>query len=548
MNEPFPAGFFDRADDSGDADFYSWPRLVTHIDDGAIAAVGTLYAELGLDGDVLDIMSSWVSHFQQAPAHLTVLGMNLAELAANRAGEDPRRPRSQRPTPLPFADASFDAVVCCVSVDYLTRPVEVFRDVARVLRPGGPFVCTFSNRCFPTKAIRGWLYTSDEQHCEIVAEYFRRSGAFRGARHRPPDAPGPSRRPSLRGLGSIGRLPSSDEGLPARPACRRGRGGRESRGQSAGQRPGPANERRLARAPGTRLPVISVLVVGLGETGVRTGAPVARHARCRPGLRRRAVPQSRTRSVAEALHDGAEAWTLSDDAMFPPEIDAIASAVPASADATLAQAAVERGIPFASVADHDAAISALLALDEPARARGTTVLAGCGLAPGLADVLVRHAGGVLDSVDEVHVARFGVGGPACASLAAPHATGTEPRVARASGGSRSSPGRGIDLVPRSGGCTGVRVGCHRRRVARGRDPWGRASDGSPGRSGPSPVRASRPPRSRGRLRRGARGGVGMAWPGTGDGGVRRHRADRGGGGHGPRCRHGVARGCASRGG
>ena len=65
-----------------------------------------------------------------------------------------------------------------MSVDYLTRPVEVFRDVARVLRPGGPFVCTFSNRCFPTKAIRGWLYSSDEQHCEIVAEYFRRSGAF----------------------------------------------------------------------------------------------------------------------------------------------------------------------------------------------------------------------------------------------------------------------------------------------------------------------------------------------------------------------------------
>ena len=122
--------------------------------------------------------------------------------------------------------------------------------------------------------------------------------------------------------------------------------------------------------------------------------------------------ESGTRSVAEALHDGAVAWTISDDAMFPPDIDTIASAVPASADAALAQAAVERGIPFASVADHDAAISALLALDDQARAHDTTVLAGCGLAPGLADVLVRHAGGALDSVDEVHVARFGVGGPA----------------------------------------------------------------------------------------------------------------------------------------
>ncbi len=178
MNEPFPPGFFDRADESGDAHFYSWPRLVTHIDDGAIAAVGALYAELGLDGDVLDIMSSWVSHFQNAPAHLTVLGINLAELAENpQASARVVHDLNAQPE-LPFADASFDAVVCCVSVDYLTQPIEVFRDVARVLRPGGSFVCTFSNRCFPTKAIRGWLYASDEEHCGIVAEYFRRSGGF----------------------------------------------------------------------------------------------------------------------------------------------------------------------------------------------------------------------------------------------------------------------------------------------------------------------------------------------------------------------------------
>jgi SAM-dependent methyltransferase len=178
MNEPFPPGFFDRADESGDAHFYSWPRLVTHIDEGAIAAVGALYAELGLDGDLLDIMSSWVSHFQRAPAQLTVLGMNLAELAENpQASSRVVHDLNAQPE-LPFADASFDAVVCCVSVDYLTQPIEVFRDVARVLRPDGPFVCTFSNRCFPTKAIRGWLYASDEEHCGIVAEYFRRSGGF----------------------------------------------------------------------------------------------------------------------------------------------------------------------------------------------------------------------------------------------------------------------------------------------------------------------------------------------------------------------------------
>jgi SAM-dependent methyltransferase len=169
----FPAGFFDRADPSADPLFYSWPRLVTHIDEVAIAAVGALYEELDVTGDVLDLMGSWVSHFRRPPRRLTVLGMNAEELEANPdsaatvihdLNADPR---------LPFEADSFDAAVCCVSVDYLTRPVEVFADVARVVRPAGMFVCTFSNRCFPSKAIRGWLYATDERRAEIVASYFR---------------------------------------------------------------------------------------------------------------------------------------------------------------------------------------------------------------------------------------------------------------------------------------------------------------------------------------------------------------------------------------
>ena len=158
--------------------FYSWPRFVTHIDDDAIAAVGALYEELGIDGEVLDLMSSWVSHFRQRPARLTVLGMNAEELAANpQASATVIHDLNEDPA-LPFDDASFDAAVCCVSVDYLVHPVEVFRDVARVLRPGGTFACTFSNRCFPTKAIAGWLYANDAQRCAIVAEYFRQAGGW----------------------------------------------------------------------------------------------------------------------------------------------------------------------------------------------------------------------------------------------------------------------------------------------------------------------------------------------------------------------------------
>ena len=127
--------------------------------------------------------------------------MNAAELAANPAAAatvvhdlnaDPR---------LPFPDGSFDAAVCCVSVDYLVRPLEVFADVARVVRPGGPFVATFSNRCFPTKAIRGWLLTTDEQHCEIVTEYFRRAGGWDDAGRGAPHPARPPRRSALRACG-----------------------------------------------------------------------------------------------------------------------------------------------------------------------------------------------------------------------------------------------------------------------------------------------------------------------------------------------------------
>ena len=174
----FVPGFFDRADPADDAEFYSWPRLVTHIDQGAIAAVGALYDELGVAGRVLDLMASWVSHFRQAPAHLTVMGMNAEELAANGHAHDRLVHDLNSDPRLPFPARAFDAAVCCVSVDYLTRPFEVFADVARVLRPGGLFVCTFSNRCFPTKAIRGWLESTDEQHCAIVSSYFRLSGAW----------------------------------------------------------------------------------------------------------------------------------------------------------------------------------------------------------------------------------------------------------------------------------------------------------------------------------------------------------------------------------
>jgi SAM-dependent methyltransferase len=189
---PFPPGFFERYDEQPDDVFYEPLRLVAHIDESAVDAVGQLYERLELTGDVLDLMSSWISHFRAAPRSLTVLGMNLEELARNPMADAAVVHDLNADPTLPFDDASFDAVTCCVSVDYLVRPVEVFTDVARVLRAGGRLVITFSNRCFPSKAVKGWLANDDMGRLAIVRAYFEASGAFAEPQlaHCNPGAPG----------------------------------------------------------------------------------------------------------------------------------------------------------------------------------------------------------------------------------------------------------------------------------------------------------------------------------------------------------------------
>ena len=176
-----PADAYTRDDDAPDRAFYTVPRKVVHIDDGAIAALGRLYGELlPQRGRLLDLMSSWRSHLppEYEGAEVVGLGMNAEEMADN-----PQLRRfvvhdvNHEPS-LPFEDASFDGAVCAVSVQYVRHPVRVFREVARVLRPDAPFVVAFSNRCFPTKAVRIWLETTDAQHLTLVRSYFERAGGW----------------------------------------------------------------------------------------------------------------------------------------------------------------------------------------------------------------------------------------------------------------------------------------------------------------------------------------------------------------------------------
>jgi SAM-dependent methyltransferase len=174
-----PEAAFDKADRSPDAAFYAEPRFVTHIDDGAIAAVTRAYREtLPPGGAVLDLMSSWVSHLPEEVAYGSVVGhgMNAEELAANpRLSKWFVQDLNIEPA-LPLSDTSFDGACLCVSVQYLQRPVEVFRDVHRVLRAGAPFVVSFSNRCFPTKAVAIWQAFSGPDQQRLVGTYVQAAG------------------------------------------------------------------------------------------------------------------------------------------------------------------------------------------------------------------------------------------------------------------------------------------------------------------------------------------------------------------------------------
>src|ERR1700723_150484 len=181
MPRQLPADFFRRVDDDDDEVFYSVPRLVTHIDDGAIAKVGEIYAGLlPAGGAILDLMSSWRSHLPERihPAKVVGLGLNRAEMEDNPALSEVVVHNVNLDPRMPFANESFDGAVMTVSVQYLTRPIELFADVGRVLKPRAPFIVTFSNRMFPTKAVALWQGANQHQRANVVQEYFAQSAAF----------------------------------------------------------------------------------------------------------------------------------------------------------------------------------------------------------------------------------------------------------------------------------------------------------------------------------------------------------------------------------
>jgi len=177
--ELFPPAAYEREDESDDRQFYEAPRKVVHIDEPAIAALGRLYGDLLPGGGrLLDLMSSWRSHLPAGfvAGEVVGLGLNAEEMADNPGLARHVVHDLNVHARLPFDDAVFDGAMCAVSIQYATHPVRLFREVGRVLRPGAPFVVSFSNRCFPTKAVTLWLSTTDAQHVELVRSYFAAAG------------------------------------------------------------------------------------------------------------------------------------------------------------------------------------------------------------------------------------------------------------------------------------------------------------------------------------------------------------------------------------
>lgn len=177
-----------RLDESDDSRFYDAPRFVTHIDDKAIECLTEYYKEemaaaaqkKGGDIDVLDLCSSWISHLPDTKGsdgipfgRVVGVGMNEEELAENKQlNEYYAQDLNKDPLLSQFEDNSFDVICNVVSVDYLKKPKEVFEEMHRILRPGGVALMSFSNRCFPSKAINMWLQADDIGRLSIVGSYF----------------------------------------------------------------------------------------------------------------------------------------------------------------------------------------------------------------------------------------------------------------------------------------------------------------------------------------------------------------------------------------
>lgn len=182
MSPIFSREGFSRIDESDDAQFYATDRFVSHLDSLALETVEKLIGELIVEENpvLLDLMAGWDSHIPEKlePSKVVGLGLNRNELSENTSLSEIVIHDLNKDPILPFPNNTFDAVLNTVSVDYMTKPIQVFREVGRILRPGGLFLVIFSNRMFPEKAIRVWKESSEDERVLLVEDFFKEASLF----------------------------------------------------------------------------------------------------------------------------------------------------------------------------------------------------------------------------------------------------------------------------------------------------------------------------------------------------------------------------------
>jgi SAM-dependent methyltransferase len=182
MSPIFIKDAFARLNEGNDATFYSRDRFVNHLDSFALDTVKRVIGQLVVEENpvVLDLMAGWDSHIPEEvrPSRVVGLGLNKNELSRNTALSEAVIHDLNKDPFLPFPDHTFDVVINTVSVDYMTQPLQVFREIGRILKPGGLFLVIFSNRMFPQKAVKVWKESSEEERVLLVEDFFQASGSF----------------------------------------------------------------------------------------------------------------------------------------------------------------------------------------------------------------------------------------------------------------------------------------------------------------------------------------------------------------------------------
>ena len=178
----FSEDAFDRLDNGDDSLFYKEDRFVSHLDSLALATVEEVIGRLIVEDHpvILDLMAGWDSHIpgELEPSRVVGLGLNEKELKKNRILSERVIHDLNKEPILPFSANTFDVILNTISVDYMTNPVETFREVGRILKPGGLFLVLFSNRFFPEKVIKVWREAGEEERIILVEEFFTLAGCF----------------------------------------------------------------------------------------------------------------------------------------------------------------------------------------------------------------------------------------------------------------------------------------------------------------------------------------------------------------------------------